>query len=119
MSTHYEHGPGCLLGLDGGPCNECVRAYGVTADARDKHGMTDDDHLRCARQARKFNNVSTVITKRALIREPGAPIGQSAPMYLNCGCGSKVYVPLMFTDQQTVSCEQCGQHYNRKGYVVL
>lgn len=39
-------------------------------------------------------------------------------MFLNCGCGTKVYVPLMFTDQQTVACYDCGQKYNRKGYLI-
>ena len=55
-------------------------------------------------------------TKVAMIREPGHPIGQPAPVYLNCPCGAKPSVPAMSADVH-VHC-QCGKVYTFDGWLV-
>jgi hypothetical protein len=52
------------------------------------------------------------ITKKALIRDPDVPIGQPAPMHIECGCGEKINVSS--TENQC----QCGAIYDRQGYVI-
>ena len=52
------------------------------------------------------------ITKKALIRDQTIPIGQAAPMHIDCGCGQSVNV----TSNQN-QCA-CGAVYDSKGYVV-
>ena len=51
------------------------------------------------------------IVKVARIRMPGYPIGEWAPMYLNCPCGAKPEAPDMM-----VTC-RCGRTYDANGYL--
>ena len=52
--------------------------------------------------------------KRAVKREEGYPIGSPAPMYIMCGCGSKVMV-LPYHDAHCVTCHTV---YDHEGYVL-
>lgn len=51
-------------------------------------------------------------TKRALIRDPDAPIGQPAAMHIECRCGENVNVA-----SNENACG-CGAIYDERGYVI-
>jgi len=51
-------------------------------------------------------------TKRALIRDPDAPIGKPAAMHIECSCGEKVNV----ASNENVC--GCGAIYDARGYVI-
>jgi hypothetical protein len=55
-------------------------------------------------------------TKTALIRREGYPIGQPAPMYLNC-CGKAIDVEKPFDKTHTVTCPHCRVSYDGAGWV--
>ena len=50
--------------------------------------------------------------KLALIRDSSVPIGQPAPMHLECKCGNHIDV-----DEDRNACS-CGAVYDSRGYVV-
>lgn len=52
-------------------------------------------------------------SKLALIRDPAAPIGQPAPMHIECKCGNHVNV-----ESDRNNCN-CGAVYDARGYVVI
>lgn len=54
-----------------------------------------------------------MLTKVAVIREPGHPVGQPAPCYLNCPCGAK---PAL-TGRGSVVCA-CGTIYDERGWII-
>jgi hypothetical protein len=49
-------------------------------------------------------NATCTRTKAAIIRRPGYPIGQPAPVYLNCSCGKEVDV----APTVPIICPTCG-----------
>ena len=51
--------------------------------------------------------------KLAAIREPGYPVGQTAPCFFHCPCGTKVPA---FSGEQT--CAGCGTRYTASGWIV-
>ena len=53
-----------------------------------------------------------MFTKRALIRDPSVPVGQAAPMHIECRCGHSVNV-----ESQANHCH-CGAIYDARGYVM-
>ena len=54
------------------------------------------------------------LTKVAMIRVPGYPEGQKAPVYLKCPCGAK---PMTDVDTELdVKC-QCGTTYSYNGWI--
>ena len=53
-------------------------------------------------------------TKRALIRDPNVPIGQPAPLHVECECGAQVPIEL---DGPDARCE-CGIVYDCRGWIV-
>lgn len=59
-------------------------------------------------------------TKRAVIRDAAVPIGQPAPLHINCGCGQKLTVNSdAFTGKapdELIPCP-CGITYDSRGYV--
>lgn len=55
--------------------------------------------------------------KTALIRRPGYPIGQPAPLYLNC-CGREIDVEKPFDKSHSVTCQTCGTIYDGGGWVI-
>ncbi len=56
-------------------------------------------------------------TKKALIRDPNAPMGRPAAMHLECVCHATVPVPAPFTEERVV-CDGCGQNYDSSGYLI-
>ena len=54
----------------------------------------------------------TTVIKRAVIREPGYPVGSPAPCYIKCWCGAR---PRAYTGP--VRCD-CGTRYTDDGWVV-
>ncbi|HUD74221.1 MAG TPA: hypothetical protein VMQ76_04040 [Terracidiphilus sp.] len=58
--------------------------------------------------------LETRCIKRAVKREEGYPIGSPAPLYILCGCGSKVMV-LPYHD---CHCVVCHTVYDHEGYVL-
>lgn len=52
--------------------------------------------------------------KCAVIREEGYPIGQPAPCYIKCECGTKVRV----TPRVLMHCDVCGRIYDDRGWLV-
>lgn len=54
-----------------------------------------------------------MVTKVAMVREPGYPVGVTAPMYLNCPCGAKPA-----TDGSADVACACGQRYSGTGWVM-
>lgn len=54
------------------------------------------------------------LTKRALIRDPRVPVGQPAPMHVNCGCGRPV--PIVADDINRCAC---GVAYDGLGWISL
>ena len=52
-------------------------------------------------------------TKLALIRDSSVPIGQPAPMHLECKCNNRIEV-----NGDRNSC-LCGAIYDAQGYVVV
>lgn len=52
--------------------------------------------------------------KAALIRAPGYPVGQPAPMHLNCECGEQCPVPSIGLK---VRC-RCGIEYDAGGWIT-
>lgn len=58
------------------------------------------------------------LTKLALKRDPTVPIGQPAPMHLDCPCGQSLPVPRVpFAGVQVIQC-QCGARYSAEGWVL-
>ena len=57
--------------------------------------------------------MKTEITKVAMIRDPDAPTGQPATLYLKCLCGFRP----VSTPEVNVRCE-CGMVYTSMGWVV-
>ena len=57
--------------------------------------------------------METKMVKLAAIREPGYPMGETAPCFFHCPCGEKV--PAFQPGIQTCSC---GTQYARDGWVV-
>lgn len=53
------------------------------------------------------------LTKVALRREDGYPIGQTAPLHVVCPCGSKVQ-----HGEAGMECPKCGQQFDRAGWLV-
>jgi hypothetical protein len=51
-------------------------------------------------------------TKLATIRDPDVPIGEPAPLHINCHCSQHLQV----SSNRNVC--QCGAIYDRRGYVV-
>jgi hypothetical protein len=56
--------------------------------------------------------------KKALIREPGYPVGVAAPMYLVCSCGEHISLPVVKGLPMTYVCGKCGNEYDSQGWVV-
>lgn len=54
-------------------------------------------------------------TKVAIIREPGHPVGEPAPCYLNCPCGAKPPAP---ADAGLMTWCACGAIYDAAGWLV-
>lgn len=55
--------------------------------------------------------------KRALKREPGYPVGVTAPLYLDCVCGKKLTLPTIKGLPMTYQCE-CGREYDAQGWII-
>ena len=55
---------------------------------------------------------STKCLKRAIKREPGIPVGELAPIYLDCECGH--HLPIRGPKQDCV----CGRIYDRHVFPV-
>ena len=55
------------------------------------------------------------LVKVAVIREPGHPVGQPAPLYLNCRCGGK---PRTVPNGPNVKCWRCKVLYSSDGYII-
>jgi len=55
---------------------------------------------------------ATEFVKVALIRDD-APIGQTAPMHLECLCGAEV--PVHGSEN---TCEKCGRVYSGSGWIL-
>ena len=63
------------------------------------------------------------LVKVAVIREPGAPMGVSAPLYLNCPCGARPRVPFTVYRNTIVTCGDaaapgCGRRYTLDGWMI-
>ena len=58
--------------------------------------------------------MQTTVTKRAIIRDPEAPIGQPAKFWLDCGCGRR----LDMTKPTGATCE-CGTVYDARGRILV
>jgi len=60
------------------------------------------------------------LIKLARKRDPSIPIGVAAPLYLDCPCGSKVWIPLIFSGHKTatVTCYRCKAEYTHDGWIV-
>ena len=60
------------------------------------------------------------LTKLARKRDNTVPPGTAAALYLDCPCGSKVYIPLVFTGHKTatVECYECKAVYTHEGWIV-
>ena len=56
--------------------------------------------------------------KRAVKREPGYPVGVSAPLYLDCSCGEKISLPVIPGLPMTYICGKCGTEYDSKGWIL-
>lgn len=54
--------------------------------------------------------------KHAIKRDPNAPIGQPATLYLDCRCGLILCVD--YPDGPEVSCGACGARYTADGWRV-
>lgn len=54
-------------------------------------------------------------TKVAVIRDPAAPVGIAATMFLNCPCGGRPAVD--YPDGEPVRCK-CGVLYRADGWIV-
>lgn len=62
----------------------------------------------------RINYNTTGFKKRAVIRNDGYPVGQPAPMCVNCGCGQTVpVVPLAYS-----RCKACGTTYDDHGWII-
>lgn len=60
-------------------------------------------------------SVSSSYAKRAVKRDPTAPVGQPAELYwLDCGCGR--CVPVDFPEGGDAACD-CGVIYSARGWV--
>ena len=55
---------------------------------------------------------TTELIKRSLIRENGYPVGVRAPVYVNCGCGTKLAI---VTERN--QCSVCHTIYNAGGWI--
>jgi len=51
-------------------------------------------------------------TKLALKRDPSVPVGQPAPMFLDCPCGERL------TATDSINSCKCGAAYDARGYVI-
>jgi hypothetical protein len=56
------------------------------------------------------------LTKVAMIREPGYPVGQPAPLYLNCPCGAKPRTDARDPEFTFIECA-CGRVYDSLGWL--
>ncbi len=54
------------------------------------------------------------VLKLAVKREPGYPVGTTAPCYLDCPCGMKLDLPS--TMVMGVRCPDCGAAYDAGGW---
>lgn len=61
------------------------------------------------------HDVTAKLVKKAVIRDSSVPPGQPAPMFIECGCGAKLFVD--FPSGPDVECK-CGMAYNARGWVV-
>jgi len=57
--------------------------------------------------------ITTTVSKRAIIRDPEASIGQPARCWINCGCGKQVDMTLI----SPKTCE-CGTRYDTAGWII-
>ena len=53
--------------------------------------------------------------KAALIRAEGYPIGEPAPLHVNCACGTEVPIVSAF---QNATCAKCGTVYDSRGWII-
>ena len=51
--------------------------------------------------------------KKALIRDNRIPVGQSAPLHVNCDCSSAVDIQTSLN-----VCKTCGTIYNGTGWII-
>jgi len=54
--------------------------------------------------------------KRAVRRAEGYPVGQAAPMYLDCVCGRRVDLPDV--PNAVISCADCSLVYDSRGWIL-
>lgn len=59
--------------------------------------------------------VGMELIKVAMIRQPGYPSGQPAPLFLKCPCGAK---PATDVDKHEDVVCSCGQHYTYNGWLI-
>jgi len=63
----------------------------------------------------KANPVKTITkcVKKALIRDSSVPVGQPAPMHVNCACGHSVAI-----EGPSNTCENCFTTYSETGWII-
>ena len=54
---------------------------------------------------------TATLRKLALKRDPNVPVGQPAPMHLDCPCGTQIAV-----NADVMACSGCGSEYNSMGW---
>lgn len=96
------------------PTKDVQRVFDNIGDIGETELLCGVRRLKVNDQGQVVSFVSENYTKRALIREPGHPIGQAAPMYINCVCGKKIDG----AGDGTVECTKCGRAYDQAGYIV-
>lgn len=59
------------------------------------------------------------IVKRAIRRDPTAPMGEPASLYwIQCGCDRCVPAPRDLGADEDIACPTCGTVYDRTGWVL-
>ena len=56
-----------------------------------------------------------MFTKLALKRAEGWPVGQPAPMYVDCLCGRR---ELWIIPEIGATCDGCGRQFDSRGWIV-
>lgn len=63
-----------------------------------------------------MNAPTTGYTKRALVRDPNAPDGVTADLFIRCGCGR--LLPTADPPCIGIACPDCATVYDPRGWII-
>lgn len=121
--TGWAEGPFTPLYLSEAPAAICPQCGGHAAETT----FRGEKIYRCHGCKYEWNVPKKDLkeegyTKKAIIRDPNAPVGQNARMHLMCTCGNKVDMGmgdewLSAKPNKLVTCSACGKKYDMGGYI--